>query len=105
MGRSGAVVAGHHLAAQAGLDLLRAGGNAIDAAIAAAAALAVLKPDACGLGADLFLLYGEASSGTAYALNASGPAPQLATRDAFGAEIPEHGLRASAVPGAVHGWE
>jgi len=105
MGRTGSVVAGHHLAAQAGLDMLRAGGNAIDAAIAAAAALAVLKPDACGLGSDLFLLYGDGRTGETYALNASGPAPQLATPAEFPNGIPERGLRASAVPGAVHGWE
>jgi gamma-glutamyltranspeptidase / glutathione hydrolase len=105
MGRNGIVVAGHHLAAQAGLDMLQSGGNAIDAAIATAAALAVLKPDACGLGSDLFLLYSEARTGKTYALNASGPAPQGATLAEYGASIPEHGLRASAVPGAVHGWE
>jgi gamma-glutamyltranspeptidase/glutathione hydrolase len=105
MGRNGVVVAGHHLAAQAGLDMLKSGGNAIDAAIATAAALAVLKPDACGLGSDLFLLYSEARTGKTYALNASGPAPQAATLAEYANGIPEHGLRASAVPGAVHGWE
>ena len=105
MGRSGIVVAGHHLAAQAGLGMLQSGGNAIDAAIATAAALAILKPDACGLGSDLFLLYSEARTGKTYALNASGPAPLAATLAAYGHAIPEHGLRASSVPGAVHGWE
>jgi gamma-glutamyltranspeptidase/glutathione hydrolase len=105
MGRSGIVVAGHHLAAQVGLDMLKSGGNAIDAAIATAAALAILKPDACGLGSDLFLLYSEARTGKTYALNASGPAPQGATLAEYGSGIPEHGIRASAVPGAVHGWE
>ena len=105
MGRTGTVVAGHHLAAQAGMDLLRSGGNAIDAAIAAAAALAVLKPDACGLGSDLFLLYSDGKTGETYALNASGTSPQAATPAAFGTSIPELGLRASAVPGAIHGWE
>ena len=105
MGRTGTVVAGHHTAAQAGLDLLRAGGNAIDAAIAAAAALAILKPDACGLGSDLFLLYSDGKTGETFALNASGTAPQSAVPAAFGGAIPELGLRASAVPGAVHGWE
>jgi gamma-glutamyltranspeptidase/glutathione hydrolase len=105
MGRNGIVVAGHHLAAQTGLDTLKAGGNAIDAAIATAAALAILKPDACGLGSDLFLLYSEARTGKTYALNASGPAPQGATLAEYAGGIPDHGLRASAVPGAVHGWE
>jgi gamma-glutamyltranspeptidase/glutathione hydrolase len=105
MGRTGSVVAGHHLAAQAGLDMLRSGGNAIDAAISAAAALAVLKPDACGLGSDLFLLYADGKTGDTYALNASGPAPQSATPEAYKNGMPETGLMTSAVPGAVHGWE
>ena len=105
MGRTGTVVAGHHAAAQAGLDLLRTGGNAIDAAIAAAAALTILKPDACGLGSDLFLLYRDGKTGETFALNASGTAPQSVTPAAFDGAIPDHGLRAAAVPGAVHGWE
>ncbi|MGH7714606.1 MAG: gamma-glutamyltransferase, partial [Vulcanimicrobiaceae bacterium] len=105
MGRSAAVVAGHQLAAQAGLRMLAAGGNAIDAAIAMAAAAAVLKPDACGLGSDLFLLFGKADTSDVYALNASGPAPRLAARDAFsGGAIEPLGLRAASVPGAVDGW-
>jgi gamma-glutamyltranspeptidase / glutathione hydrolase len=105
MGRSAAVVAGHQLAAQAGLRMLNAGGNAIDAAIAIAAAAAVLKPDACGLGSDLFLLFAKADTNEVYALNASGPAPRLATRDAFPSGTIEHlGLRAASVPGAVDGW-
>jgi gamma-glutamyltranspeptidase/glutathione hydrolase len=105
MGRNGIVVAGHHLAAQVGLTMLQSGGNAIDAAIATAAALAILKPDACGLGSDLFLLYSEARTGKTYALNASGPAPRTATLAEYAAGIPERGIRASSVPGAVHGWE
>ncbi|MBV8424032.1 MAG: gamma-glutamyltransferase, partial [Candidatus Eremiobacteraeota bacterium] len=106
MGKHAALVAGHQLAAQAGLRMLHAGGNAIDAAIAMAAALAVLKPDACGLGSDLFLLYADAESGEVHALNASGPAPKLATRDAFREKtIPSMGLRAASVPGAVDGWD
>jgi gamma-glutamyltranspeptidase/glutathione hydrolase len=105
MGRSAAVVAGHQLAAQAGLRMLNAGGNAIDAAIAIAASVAVLKPDACGLGSDLFLLFAKADTNEVYALNASGPAPRLATRDAFPDGTIEHlGLRAASVPGAVDGW-
>ena len=65
IGRNGAAVAGHLLAAQAALRevLPESGGNAMDAAIAGAAALAILKPDACGLGSDLFLLFHEARTG------------------------------------------
>jgi gamma-glutamyltranspeptidase/glutathione hydrolase len=106
MGRTAGVVAGHQLAAQAGVRMLRDGGNAIDAAIAMAAALAVLKPDACGLGSDLFMLYRDAKTGDVHALNASGPAPQLASAQEFsGGAIPNLGLRAASVPGAVDGWE
>jgi gamma-glutamyltranspeptidase/glutathione hydrolase len=105
MGRTSAVVAGHHLAAQAGIDVLRTGGNAMDAAIAAAGALSVLKPDACGLGSDLFLVYHDAASGATHALNASGPAPLAATLGSFAKGIPRRGLAAAAVPGTVHGWE
>ena len=106
MGRSAAVVAGHQLAAQAGMRMLHEGGNAIDAAIAMAAALTVLKPDACGLGSDLFLLYADAASGEVHALNASGPAPRLASRDKFASgTIEPWGLRAASVPGAVDGWD
>ena len=104
MGRHGAVTSGHHLASLAALDALRAGGNAIDAAISGAAALAVLKPDACGLGSDLFVLFHEARTGAVYALNASGPAAQLATPEAYAGGIPQTGLLASSVPGAVDGW-
>ena len=87
------------------MEALQAGGNAIDAAITAAAALAVLKPDACGLGADLFLIFYDARSGEAHALNASGPAPELAEPAAFRSGIPSDGLSASTVPGAVDGWQ
>ena len=105
MGRTCAMVTGHHLATQAGMQIMYDGGNAMDAAITAAAALAVLKPDACGLGSDLFLVYREGRSGAVTALNASGPAPLLATPAAFPDGIAQLGLRASAVPGAVHAWE
>src|SRR5580700_4359092 len=105
MGRNAAVSSGHALASQAGLEMLRAGGNAIDATVATLAALAVLKPDACGLGSDAFMQIYDAKSGRVYALNGSGPAPALATIAAYGAELPFHGTRASSVPGAVGAWE
>jgi gamma-glutamyltranspeptidase len=104
MGRRGSVIAGHHLAAQAALDLLRSGGTAMDAGIAAAGALSVLKPDACGLGSDLFLLYEDHATGTVHALNASGPAPRRTAPAAFADGIDPVGLRAATVPGAVAGW-
>ncbi|HXF34965.1 MAG TPA: gamma-glutamyltransferase, partial [Candidatus Acidoferrales bacterium] len=105
MGRNAAVSSGHSLASLAGIEMLRAGGNAIDAAVATLAALSVLKPEACGLGSDAFMQVYDAKTGRVHALNASGAAPALATIEAYGADIPKHGPRASAVPGAVGGWE
>lgn len=104
MGRNSAVSSGHGLASAAGIEMLRAGGNAADAAVATLAALTVLKPEACGLGSDVFMQVYDAKTGQVHALNASGPAPALATLEAYGADIPKHGPRASAVPGAVGGW-
>ncbi|MGH2516226.1 MAG: gamma-glutamyltransferase, partial [Ktedonobacterales bacterium] len=75
----GMVAAPHYLAAQAGLDLLKAGGNALDAAIAADAVLQVVFPQLVGLGGDLFLLLYDAKSGRLHALNASGRSASAAT--------------------------
>ncbi|MBI3747199.1 MAG: gamma-glutamyltransferase, partial [Chloroflexi bacterium] len=74
-GRHGAVVAPHHLATAAGLAILRAGGHAVDAAIATNAALAVVMPHACGIGGDAFWLVWDATARTQLALNGSGRAP------------------------------
>ena len=99
-GRRGMVCASQPLAAQAGLDILRRGGNAIDAAIAAAACLTVLEPTSNGLGGDAFALIW--SGGRLHGLNSSGPAPMLADpdflRERFG-RIPERGWYAVDVPG------
>lgn len=105
MGRSAAASTGHWLASEAALSVMREGGNAIDGAVAALAVLAVVKPDACALGSDLFLQVFDAATGSVHALNASGPAAALANVEAFGGEIPMRGPRAPAVPGAVGGWE
>jgi len=105
MGRSAAASTGHWLSSEAALAVMREGGNAVDGAVAALAVLAVVKPDACALGSDLFLQIFDAASGTVIALNASGPAPALATIEAFDGEVPVRGPRAVAVPGAVGGWE
>ncbi|WLE60589.1 gamma-glutamyltransferase family protein [Burkholderia plantarii] len=103
----------HPLAAQAGLRMLWQGGNAVDAALAAAAALTVVEPVSCGLGGDAFALVwdGEALSG----LNASGTAPAAWNPDYFRARHgedghgharqPERGWDTVTVPGVIAGWE
>jgi len=71
-GARGAVVAPHHLATGAGLAILRAGGSAVDAAIATNAVLAVVMPSGCGIGGDAFWLVWEAAAGRQHAINGSG---------------------------------
>jgi hypothetical protein len=72
MARNGMVATSHPLAADAGLDVLKRGGNAIDAAIATNAMLSVVEPMSCGIGGDLFVLYWDAKTSKLYGLNASG---------------------------------
>ncbi|MBI4527962.1 MAG: gamma-glutamyltransferase [Deltaproteobacteria bacterium] len=109
MGRAGIVATGHHLASLAGVKALQEGGNAVDAVLAAALMMAVVKPDASGPGGDLFALVSfSKNSGRIEALNASGPAPGKATIDFFRekrlSRIPLEGPLSIAVPGAVDGW-
>ncbi|MYG81399.1 MAG: gamma-glutamyltransferase [Gemmatimonadetes bacterium] len=107
-GISGAVSAGHPLAAAAGHDVLRRGGNAIDAAVAMAGVLAVVRPHMNGVGGDAFALYHEAATGRVHALNGSGRAGALATPELFSAreldEVPGSGPLSVSVPGAVAAW-
>ncbi len=107
-GAHGAVVAPHHLATAAGLSVLRAGGTAIDAAIATNAALAVVMPNGCGIGGDAFWLTWDAASGTQAALNGSGRAgsrADVATVRAAGHRVmPRRGPLTINVPGAVRSW-
>jgi gamma-glutamyltranspeptidase/glutathione hydrolase len=111
MGGSGAVSSDHPLASEAGLQVLRDGGNAMDAAITMAAMLAVTRPHMNGLGGDMFLLYYDAATKKVYALNASGPAGRLANIEHIKAGdrgrvlMPETGPFTVTVPGAVRGWE
>jgi gamma-glutamyltranspeptidase len=109
MATHGVVAAPHYLAAQAGLDLLKAGGSAIDAAIAANATLQVVYPQLLGLGGDLFLIYYSARDGQLYGLNASGRAPQAATIERYHAlgyeHMPEYGIHTVTVPGCASGWQ
>jgi gamma-glutamyltranspeptidase/glutathione hydrolase len=102
------VASGHHLASLAGMRVLQEGGNAVDAALATSFTLAVVKPDACGVGGDLFALVYMQDKGRVEALNASGPAPGRATvemfRDQGLSQIPTDGPLSIAIPGAVDGW-
>src|SRR5438045_5749287 len=91
IGRRGAVAANHPLAAQAGFMALRAGGNAADAAVATALALAVVEPMMSGLGGDGFYHHFEQASGRASVFNGTGPAPEAATPGRYGAGNPRTG--------------
>ena len=107
-GRRGAVVAPHHLATRAGLQVLAEGGSAVDAAIATNAVLAVVMPSGCGIGGDAFWLIWDAASGKQLALNGSGRAPSSADpealRDRGLAHIPLRGALSITVPGGVRSW-
>src|SRR5579863_7391659 len=91
IGRRGAVAANHPLAAQAGLVALRAGGNAVDAAVATALTLAVVEPMMSGLGGDAFYNVFDARTGRAVVVTATGPAPRAATPGRYGGGIPRTG--------------
>ena len=107
--RNGMIATSQPLATQAGLDVLRRGGNAVDAAIAANAVQGVVEPMSCGIGGDLFVLYWDAKTKKLYGLNASGRSPYELTIDKVRAaghtEIPEVGPLSWSVPGCVDGWE
>jgi gamma-glutamyltranspeptidase/glutathione hydrolase len=106
--RHGMVATSHPLAAQVGLDVLKAGGNAVDAAIAVNAMLGVVEPMSCGIGGDLFAIVWDANTRRVYGLNASGRSPQALNRQVFAdknlAQIPEYGPLSWSVPGCVDGW-
>ncbi len=106
MGSNGMVTSGHVLASQAGVQTMMAGGNAVDAAIATAAALGVVEPAGSGVGGDGFILIYWAETGQVEAINATGPAPQAATRETYlkNGGIPMKGMRSVSVPGLVDGW-
>ncbi len=107
-GARGAVVAPHHLASTAGVSILRAGGSAVDAAIATNAVLAVVAPHGCGVGGDAFWLIWDASTGRQLALNGSGrsAASMDAARLREGGldRMPLRGPHSITVPGAVRSW-
>lgn len=108
MGSSGMVASGHPLASLAGADMLRRGGNAVDAAVASAAALAVAVPHMNGLGGDAIGLVYEAASGRVTTVNGSGVAPEAATPERYRSlgcqSVPRRGPLSLSVPGAVRSW-
>ncbi|WP_318568049.1 gamma-glutamyltransferase family protein [Salinigranum marinum] len=113
-GSRGVVATSQPLAAEAGVELLRTGGNAFDAAVATAAALNVVEPMSTGLGGDVFALY-RTADGDVGALRSCGGAPAAATLDAVreavggesddGASMPFRGPHTVTVPGTARGWE
>ncbi len=107
--RNGIVATSQPLAAQAGLDILKAGGTAADAAIAANAVIGLTEPMSCGIGGDLFVIYWDAKTKKVHGLNASGRSPYALNRELLVgkgfAEIPLTGPLSWSLPGCVDGWE
>src|ERR1700728_4765789 len=110
LARNGVVATSQPLAAQAGLQILKAGGNAFDAAVASAAVLNLVEPVSAGVGGDVFVIAWVAKEKKLIALNASGRAPAGATPEhlaarGFKKRMPLHGIDSVTVPGAVDGWD
>ena len=108
IGQNGMVATSHPLATQIGLDILKQGGTAVDAAIAANIALGLMEPTGNGIGGDLFAIIWDVQSNKLHGLNASGPAPMNLSIDYFEQQglkkIPAYGPLPVTVPGAVDGW-
>lgn len=106
--RNGMACTSHPLASQVAIDILKKGGTAIDAAIAANACLGLMEPTGCGIGGDLFAIVWDAKTKKLYGLNASGRSPKSLTLSYFQEKglksIPAYGPLPVSVPGAVDGW-
>ncbi|MEC9117506.1 MAG: gamma-glutamyltransferase, partial [Planctomycetota bacterium] len=106
--KHGMVATSQPLATQIAMDILRRGGSAVDAAIAANAALGLMEPTGCGMGGDLFAIVWDAKTGKLHGLNASGRSPQSLTIEEFERlslkTIPATGPLPITVPGCVDGW-
>ncbi len=102
----GMVATSQPLAAEAGLHVLKEGGNALDAAIATAAVLNVVEPQSTGIGGDMFMLYWDAEAQELLGLNGSGKSAAAATPERYAefSSMPETGVYSCTVPGAVDGW-
>ncbi len=110
LARNGMVATSQPLAAQAGLQILKSGGNAIDAAVAAAAVMNVVEPGSAGIGGDVFVIAWLAKEKQLVALNGSGRAPSGATPQHLAArgsvqQMPQHGIDSVTVPGTVDAWD
>ncbi len=107
--RNGLVATSQPLAAQAGLAILQAGGNAIDAAIATVATLCIVEPCSTGIGGDAFALIWSARDRQLYGINASGPAPAAISAEMLRRRghtaFPSHGGMSVTVPGSIRGWQ
>lgn len=111
LARHGAAATAHPLATQIAIDVLKSGGNAVDAAIAANAALGLMEPVGNGIGGDLFAIIYDPETGQVYGLNAAGPSPQSLSYEQMLEEvggpdgsIPPLGVLPVSVPGTVDGW-
>jgi len=108
IGQNGMAATSHPLATQTAIDVLKSGGNAIDAAIAANAVLGLVEPTGCGIGGDLFAIVWDEKTKQLYGLNSSGPASKKMSinyvkQQGF-EKIPAYGALPVTVPGAVAGW-
>ena len=108
IGQNGMAATSHPLATQTAIDVLKSGGNAIDAAIAANAVLGLVEPTGCGIGGDLFAIVWDEKTKQLYGLNSSGPASKKMSIDYVKQQgfekIPAYGALPVTVPGAVAGW-
>ncbi len=106
--QNGMAATSHPLATQVAIDVLKSGGSAIDAAIAANAVLGLMEPTGCGIGGDLFALVWDAKTQKLHGLNASGRSPKDLTLEYFKennlTKVPSYGPLPVTVPGAVDGW-
>ncbi len=106
--QNGMAATSHPLATQVALDILKMGGSAVDAAIAANAVLGLMEPTGCGIGGDLFAIIWDSKTRKLHGLNASGRSPSSLTREYFTEKgydlIPQRGPLSVSVPGAVDGW-
>ncbi|MGA2501769.1 MAG: gamma-glutamyltransferase [Tepidisphaeraceae bacterium] len=97
------------LAVRIGIDILKSGGNAVDAAVAFNAAMGLMEPMSCGIGGDLYVLVWDNRAQKLYGLNASGRAPYASSIDHFQklnlSQIPSSGPLSWSVPGCIDGWD